>query len=323
MNTRISSLTHCKHYLSAFAISVVIVASAWQDANAERYIPNLTGRLSTLERDVARLERALEGNGVSSPPTTSSPASLPAIQVELSRLQEEMRNIRGGIEENRFAIDQLQREVRLAAEDNDYRLQTLEEKTGIAMPIGDMGQSGTIPIQSQSSAKTTQPAPIIMQNGRSVVAAPVQTPAAQPIPPQVKESRPAMSFSQPREHYNFAVSLIKEKRFDRARDSFKRFITNHPSDELIGNAYYWLGETYYVNNDFLTAADTFRQGFEVKPNGIKAPDNLYKLAKSLLHIDKKQDACVVLKQIQRRYNQTNLEVSGLAQETERANNCQP
>ncbi len=293
-----------------------------QDVQANPRIPiNLEGRLVALEDKIKHL---------GSKPASAS--SLSGIQVELSQMQEELRAIRGGIEENRYAIDQLQRELKLAGEESEYRLQALEKKAGLSAFSDEEGAPVDPFGDAEAVTPDVAPTPPPVVNTPPVqppFSAPV--PIAEPAPPPVLAPQPpvntmapvanGLNFSEPREHYNYAVSLVKQKNYDRARDSFARFVTMHPKHGLTGNAYYWLGETYYVKSEFVTAADTFRQGFEASPNGIKAPDNLYKLAKSLLHLNKKEEACIVLGQIQKRYSDRNPEVAGLAFETEKANNC--
>jgi tol-pal system protein YbgF len=309
-------------------------------AHAQRYDPTLNNRIDTLEKKIEHLGRT----------PVQSTGSMSSLQVELSKIQEELRTIRGGIEENRFAIEQLQRDNKLAAEDYDYRLRSLEEKGGAAaipsaVPNVPSAVSTpatpaptmTPPVQPpvmQPPAGFAPPPPPPVKTPAPVLAPTAQTPAPPLAPvavaPTVVPTPTAapvttstgMNFTDAHEHYNYAVSLVKNKQYPEAQTSFKQFVSDHKDDKLVGNAYYWLGETYYVNSNFVTAADTFRQGFETNPNGIKAPDNLYKLAKSLLHLNKKSEACIVLGQIQKRYKTRNPEVVGLAFETQKANNCQ-
>ncbi len=339
--------------LASVSMCGLLIAVAGH-AHAERMDSDVEARLNTLEEKLNHLGRT---------PVGSNPTSLPSFQVELSKMQEELRTIRGGIEENRFAIEQAQRDMKLANEDYDYRLRNLEQKGGAPSAVPDGAAGGALqptphadaaPAAAPVTAPSVRapmtpitPAPVA---GTPVAGTPVTPPPAPTVsgtippttpvvaPPKTPDTpKPAipatgtaaagatasgMHFTDPHEHYNYAVSLIKNKQYPEARASFQEFVTKYKDDKLAGNAYYWLGETYYVSSDFVTAADNFRQGFEVSPNGVKAPDNLYKLAKSLLRLEKKQEACVVLSQIQKRYKTRNPEVVGLAFETQKANNCQ-
>jgi tol-pal system protein YbgF len=302
-------------------------------AHAERFSPGLEGRVTQMEQKLERLNRT---------PVNSGSSANTSAQVEISRMQEELRSIRGGIEENRFALEQLQREMKLNNEDYDYRIRELEQKAGggmAAIPnaLGETPKAPDVNAQAMSTPAPL-PTPVVPKviAPTPPIAAPVlpSTPSAggfdmsmkqAPVPlPAAAPTHSAsgnLVFSDPAEHYNYAVSLVKNKQYPEARDSFQKFVGNNKGHKLVGNAYYWLGETYYVGSDFVAAADTFRQGFEANPEGVKAPDNLYKLSKSLLHLQKKQEACVVLSQIQKRYKTRNPEVVGLAFETQKANGC--
>ena len=54
-----------------------------------------------------------------------------------------------------------------------------------------------------------------------------------------------------------------------AEKSFKAFIGEHPNDPLASNAYYWLGETYYVQKKFQLAAISFARVFQTFLKAIK------------------------------------------------------
>ncbi len=70
-----------------------------------------------------------------------------------------------------------------------------------------------------------------------------------------------------------------------------------PEHRLASNATYWLGETYYVRNQYDDAARVFAQSYQKYPGGSKTPDSLLKLALSLSGLGKKQEACIALAQL--------------------------
>ena len=95
-----------------------------------------------------------------------------------------------------------------------------------------------------------------------------------------------------------------------AEQAFARFTHDYPNDPLIGNAWYWLGETFYVRREYTQAANSFRQGFQALEEGPKAGDNLLKLAMSLAATQKDQEACVVLKQVDTKYSSNSTALKG-------------
>ena len=83
--------------------------------------------------------------------------------------------------------------------------------------------------------------------------------------------------------------------------ALRAFINQHPDNPLAGNAKYWLGETYYVRQDFQQAAVTFAEAYQEFPNNSKAPDNLLKLGMSLAALGRKSDACGTYAEVLKRY----------------------
>ena len=68
-------------------------------------------------------------------------------------------------------------------------------------------------------------------------------------------------------------------------------IEKYPDHELAGNAFYWLGETFYVRDDYEQAAVAFARGYKNFPAGSKAPDNLLKLGISFRGMNQNAEAC--------------------------------
>ena len=98
--------------------------------------------------------------------------------------------------------------------------------------------------------------------------------------------------------YENAFSMLKSGNHAQAETAFNAFLKAHPNHELVPNAQYWLGETYYVRGAFERAARQFAEGYQKYPKGPKAPDNLLKLGMSLAGMGNKADACVALSQLE-------------------------
>jgi tol-pal system protein YbgF len=77
--------------------------------------------------------------------------------------------------------------------------------------------------------------------------------------------------------YAQAFDALKAGSYSLAITGFKDFLTTYPSSPLAENAQYWLGEAYYVNHDYESAAGSFRTVLKKWPDSRKAPDALLKL----------------------------------------------
>lgn len=97
-----------------------------------------------------------------------------------------------------------------------------------------------------------------------------------------------------KDSYDQAFALLKQKDYGGAQHAFKQFIATYPQDDLTSNAYYWLGETHYAQQQYDQAAVQFLQGYTDFPKGNKAPDSLLKLAMALGQLGKTTEACTTL-----------------------------
>ena len=59
--------------------------------------------------------------------------------------------------------------------------------------------------------------------------------------------------------------------------SFQDFIRQYPNSRLVGNAYYWLGEIYMVQNRTADAEKMFNVVIGNYPDSFKIADSKYKL----------------------------------------------
>ncbi len=108
-------------------------------------------------------------------------------------------------------------------------------------------------------------------------------------------------FDDPADQYKYAYSLLSRAQYAEAEKAFETFIRDHPNDSLTDNAYYWLGETYYVRKDYQAAASSFARGYQAAPKEPKAPDMLLKLGLSLIALGRKEDACQTFQRLETDY----------------------
>lgn len=264
-------------HLVSGLITVSVLALAQPSQAAPDY--ELRNRMDRLEKELNAVRAASGG-----------PASEAKLGVRISEVEEEVRKLRGLVEENQFRNDQLARELKMLAEDVQLRLQTLEASAPMpGMPPVATAPEATVPPVTSNGGRT-------MEDIVSEVAGDTR-----PQAPAAPTTLPGMKFNSPQEHYSHAFTLINRAQYAEAEQVLQSFVQQHPGDKLTGNAYYWLGETFYVRDKYLEAADAFRQGFETMPDGQKAPDNLLKLGMSLGKLNKKDQACVVLQQLQVKY----------------------
>ena len=77
-----------------------------------------------------------------------------------------------------------------------------------------------------------------------------ETRGGAPSQGEISKNKINSLLKNPAEIYSYAYDMLVRENFIEAEKSFKAFIGEHPNDPLASNAYYWLGETYYVQKNF-------------------------------------------------------------------------
>lgn len=122
---------------------------------------------------------------------------------------------------------------------------------------------------------------------------------SEPLPPPQANGRettvaalpPAASNSSAKQEYETAYGHLLRQDYGAAEAAFDQFLKTYPSDQLAGNAQYWLGETHFVRGNYKAAAGAFLKGYQNFAKSNKAPDSLLKLAMSLDKLGQKDAAC--------------------------------
>ncbi|TRO87352.1 tol-pal system protein YbgF [Glycocaulis profundi] len=82
--------------------------------------------------------------------------------------------------------------------------------------------------------------------------------------------------------------------FGGAQDAFADFTEYFSDDPQAGQAWYWLGETHFIQGEYQDAADSYLASLRAERRGARAPDALVRLGASLAAMDQTSEACDVL-----------------------------
>lgn len=101
----------------------------------------------------------------------------------------------------------------------------------------------------------------------------------------------SLSPESPEALYEQANENLLRRQFAEAEAGFSNFMAKYPDHSLAGSAQYWLGETYYAQNDYKRAAQAFLKGYKTYPTSRRAADSLLKLGISLSRLGQTEQAC--------------------------------
>ena len=265
-------------------------------------MPVQAQRLSLAER-VAKLE-AEQGQG-------GAQANIELVN-QINALQSQLQNLQGQIEELRHKLDELKSHNKDQYIDLDSRIGRLEGRNPAAAPAAGAANPNGATLQDVQlgNPQTAQaPAPA----AAPVAAAPNQIPQAQTqaaMTPDANAVAPAAA-QDPKSAYDAAFGALKDGRYAESARLFQAFIAQFPNDELTPNAYYWLGESYYVTQNYPVSLDTFRKLLAQFPNSQKAPDALLKVGYCQYEMKQWDQAQATLNQVLQQYPNTT--VANLAQ----------
>jgi tol-pal system protein YbgF len=315
-------------------------------------VDDLRAELEQLKQQVLYLQNQIPGASAGGGGSGSFAAQQ---QLQATQFQQQLTELTGQIERVELKVNDVAAQLERMQKDTEYRLSVLEGGgaagggAGMGLTAG-AGADGTAPAgdttqqtagqqpaqqpQAQTSEQAT-PAPASGQPGVLGTLSASQAANLPQAPAGAAEAAAQRAGQQtampnaggvlpgatPREQYEYATNLIQRGQYDQAEIALKSFIQQHPKDELTGNAQYWLGETYYVRNDFKSAAVAFAEGYQKYPDSQKAPDNLLKLAMALGQQGQKENACVALRQLEKRYPDASANVKDRAVRAKKNYSC--
>jgi len=237
-------------------------------------------RLSLADR-VSRLEQQSQKDAGTTP-----------LVNQVNDLQQQLSQLQGQIEELQHQNQQLQDSQKAQYADVDSRLSRLE-KGGAAQ-----GQPPAAP------ANTPQ-APAVAPAAATAAAA-----AAQQAAPANAPTAPANATEQAA--YDTAFKSLRAGDYVTASRGFRDFLTKYPDSSLAPNAYYWLGESYYVTMNYPVAIEAFQRLVKQYPQSDKVSDGLLKVGYCQIELKQQDAAIATLKQVSAKYPGT--KAAGLAQE---------
>ncbi|MBH88304.1 MAG: tol-pal system protein YbgF [Pelagibacterales bacterium] len=114
---------------------------------------------------------------------------------------------------------------------------------------------------------------------------------------------------KPEEIYQRAYNMLSKGNYEAAEIAFIKFISDFTDHNLASNAYYWLGETFYVRKNYIQAAQNFAAGYKKFPKGSKASAQLLKLGISLFALNKSKEACSTFAKLNKEFTELPLSIS--------------
>lgn len=291
----------------------------------------LYDRLIRLERDLQDVQRSVyQGGGA---PTQLGGGQAVAadinatdaarISLRLDQIEQSLRDVTGQVERVQFEVRQANQQLETFKADTDYRLRELEGTSGGPRQVSAAEPQSPALTPPGGPSSGEKPLSAAQQASIGTLGA-VSSNAASASATQTRQLASAASGlpeGGPDAAYKYAMSFLRQGDYAAAESAFSQFLEQHGDTSLAGNAQYWLGETYYVREQYQDAARAFLTGYQKYASSPKAPDSLLKLGITLAALGQTQDACLTLAEVPRTFPNAPQSVKARAEQERSRSGC--
>ena len=250
------ALNRCAPIFFAF----ILLGINSEHSRAQAADKNLTEGSSTVERSGV-VDSQVSGAG-----------QLSELFYRIQVLQQDLKDLRGTIEEQSYLIKRLERSQKEQYLDLDNRL--------VQLGGADLESRAAQTEDKESSEEVTT------------------------LLNEVPE------FDNEREAYQYAFDLMRNRQYQESLAGFEEIIVAFPNGQYTPNAFYWIGELYLAQGDNEKSRQSFIQVISLYPDHQKVPDAMYKLGVVYFALGDNQSALRYLGQVQQEY--PNSSAAGLA-----------
>lgn len=197
-----------------------------------------------------------------------------------TKLQDDLRSLRGEIERMRFELETQSRRSKDVGSDIERRLQKLESSPAAASLSGDGSLAPAVP-------------PVVFA----------------PAAPAPENSATA---AEEQAAYLKAFDALKAGKYDAAITGFRAMLDKWPQGNFADNGWYWLGESQYVKRQYKPALDSYTALIERFPASPKVPDALFKSGLTQMELKQPDQAKASWRRVMKDYPNSN--AAGLARQ---------
>ena len=223
--------------------------------------------------------------------TTSAPVSTnlnwDLIQKN-QKLEEEVRRLRGQLEEHENSIELLKKELANRYTDLDQRLELLSQKIDPPEETTEATTESTAEAAAAPKSEPPSPANTIQPDSPKNTSNSTSTPVVQATQNTATTNTTNAQIELEKAAYTVALDAYKQGGAKKAIQPMQNFIKNHPNGIYVGNAYFWLAEFYLAVEpvDYKAAKQNYNIAATRYPNSAKAPRAIYQLYSIAKEVDK-------------------------------------
>tara|TARA_X000000368_G_scaffold304433_1_gene242768 strand:+ start:2130 stop:3137 length:1008 start_codon:yes stop_codon:yes gene_type:complete len=288
-------------------------------------IDDIIRKLNAIESRLTVLEKATFNqttSGLSSSTGSNYDSIITKQSIQITEIQNEIQKLTSQLEEILFSMQTTINTFNTFKEDTEFRFDDFQLKQNNV--ISDLGKN-TISESNLNTTETNDLEPKILgtiqTDEEGVKNLAIQQPNLNDLD-EIEEQEIVSTIAQDNlvkleennniisilpegdesGQYEFAMNLLKQGDYQTAEQAFVEFISIGKNENLLSNSKFWLGETYYVRENYKDAAKSYLALYQSYPNSNKAPNALLKLGISLIKMDQKEQGCNTFIQLEQNYS---------------------
>ena len=299
-------------------------------------------------------------------PPGNVPAEVPAddnetaaLVLRINRLEEELRQANGRIEQLENAERRLEDQLQKFRQDVEYRFgERSGGASGSAPPSVASAPAVIMPPPAAAPPVTVIEAPVTVRPRRSDVFDPNAEPNAPgapqplgttarsaplvravppagppldlgkgPTPPTPLATGPTIVGSgvamldAPREQFNAALQAFQVGQYQQAEDGFKAFMAGNVGHRLTPDAIFYIGETYFQRSRAREAAEQYLKVTTDYAKSSRAPESMVRLGQALAALGNSEQSCATFAEFGKRYPNATQSVKKLAEREMAKDRC--
>ena len=204
---------------------------------------------------------------------------------QLQQMQSQLQQLQGQVEELQHRLQQLDDKNKAQYADLDARLARIEGGNA-----GNGGATGGNNPQAQPGNSSSAAGAATAAGGNSSSSQPAAASSSANTDPAAAQAA-----------YDTAFQSIRAGNYVAAARQFRGFIQQYPNHALVPNAWYWLGQSYFVTTNYAVALDAFKQLVSQYPQSDKLPDAMLKVGYCQIELKQADAAKATLKQVIAKY----------------------
>ena len=312
-------------FKNRFLLQVLVIVFFANSSFAQQDKMNeLLDRLEKIQKDIQTLEKAVYSKNATLPSdNVVVNEALTRQLAKISELEKQIQEMTSKFEENNYKVQQLSDRLNKVSNDNQFRLQQLENNKAISEKI------------SAPKEVIVEKAPVVVKKNENNILNSEEIDKEQNVIEEKKVQSDNIKLKEkdnkpktkvlPKvsiaEQYKYATNIMKSGDFEKAEIAFKEFVDTHSKHELAGSAQFWYAETFYIRQLYDDAAAAFLEGYQKYPNSPKAPENLLKLGVTLAELGEIEQGCKMIVNLKKAYPKTDASILQKSSYEKKRFNC--